>query len=1053
MAHVEHESDDGVRSDADSSAVERDQPNGSVPEQNVSGGEDSGRTVPDSDQPVNGRPAEPDNVHRETSSPIADLYSESPREDDGAHENELSRNSADEVDQPADSVSGQNVPLSEESHEEPVSDSDAAESGHSEPARKGDEDAADYDTESEFGDVLDDVGSLIAELDAVTSDKNELAADESETQVSDLSSTEENKTEDPLYAAMVKAGSVEAETVDVGAGTGGEQVDTTGENDAPSEVEDEVAIGEVAVSSEETGTIEISDERPAVAGVEAGGETEQDVAVDKVAVSAEETARQEESAVEPTAERPVGVESEVEPASTDEAFAETAPPAQIEEETGEPDEQGATEPIPAEAPAGHRRGESLLSPRVLTSVVVGIVAGLLTYTILSMYIVTSPETLALRLGEHETPAESLARARELIEDGVSEQALALLNRAIDRTEPSSDMFDMLYLAATLDDELAGSSPDGATLERIRSRYEDALAEDPGNESAASALHRLGVIYIKQRDYRAARDRFQEVVDRFPEYADLDGVRISIAESYYMEGMYNAAERQLVNIIPSGLRARDRVQAEVLLGRVLEAEGKTDSAERVYRRIAEQNPGTESAATVTERLANIAANRGDYDTAAGLFETLIGQMPDASSNDRLVLKLATTYYAQKDYMRAESRCRELMELFPDSEYVPGATALLSRALAARDRLAEAEQIALEGSVRFPDNAEIVEVLADLCFDRADFENARTYYAQSVRLDPERLSARFRLGESAMELDEFDTAIAEYSAVARAEPVRGRLQYDANLRLADAYVAIGDVESAVDSLLSYLTEFATLELRKPLLKRLASVYHEFGLDADAARVYEQIAGSNTADGALIDAAEAYAAAGEWSRARKLLQRADIEGMPPHTAYKALVLQARLVRRIGDLRGAADRLAEAHARYPEARTLVGMSELLDAYLADNKEASARALVKEAKQWARINGSGDVFAAGLYTRWGDYLFAQGDYKSAAEVFVDIAADSATDEETREWARYQHANCMFGLERYAQAEQMYKQFTADYEQSAWRKAAEAKIEFGAIERQLRGSS
>jgi len=529
------------------------------------------------------------------------------------------------------------------------------------------------------------------------------------------------------------------------------------------------------------------------------------------------------------------------------------------------------------------------------------------------------------------------------------------------------------------------------------------------------------------------------------------VQISIAESHFLDGTYRVAERQLLRMIPSGMLAKNRVRAEALLGRVLEAGGKIDSARKVYARLAEQHPGTQAAAASSERLASIAVKRNDYGTAVQLLEKLIGDTVDVASNDRLVLELAKAYYAQKDYRRAEKRCRDLMELFPDSSYTADAVALLSHTLAARDRLAEAEQIALEGTIRFPESAVIVEALADLCFDKLDFENAREYYAKAVKLEPGRVKAQFRVGESAMKLAEYSTAVNAFSSVAGTEPIRDRIQYEAHLLLADAYVAVGSADLAIESLLSYLTNFATQDMRRPILIRLAQVYSGLGLNADAASTYEQIAGSSTTDETLIDAAAAYSSAGEWSRARLLLRRANIDNMSSAAAYRAMLLKGDLLRRIGDLRGAIVQLADAHSLHPDARTFAGMSALLDAYLADDKMASARTIVKDIREWSARNGSTAAFAAGPYLEWGDYLFERGDYRGAADVFSEITEETEAGAEAREWAEYQYANCLFNLEQFSEAEKLYARFIEQHGKSQWAKAAQTRVNYAAAEQRLRG--
>jgi len=1041
MADVEHEPDAGVPSDSDQPEPE----------------------------------AGSNDVLDESSKPAAELESEVP---DAEKAGEPPSDVPTEGDLAADSVP--------EPEEEVSSVSDQPAVEQSEP------DAGPAETEpvsekTGSDDVLDESSKPAAELESEVPETEKVAgpndqtSDETSPAMEESSSDVEALMEDPLYVAMAKGTSSPAAAADEGVAAETEEVPTSDEDGAMPEDAEAPAAEPVSEPSAEVAS-DIEPESAGEPGVESGQDTEEVAAEESVPqaeaeqegpeVSLDETdAEPEPETDEVAAEESVPqaeaeqegpeialdeTDAEPEPEVDEAVAAETVPQPEIEQEAkevaAEPSGETVAEPGPEKEPVGRRIRAVLLTPRVLTSLVAGIAAALVSYAVLSLHVVRSPESLVGQLSEKQTAAESFARARSLAADGVIDQAVALLDRVIEREQPSSERTDMLYLAAELADGLAGPEPDGMTLEHLRLRYEAALTENADHPRTPSALHRLGVIYMKQRNFEAARKQFQDIVTTFPDYTDMDDVQISIAESHFLEGANRVAERQLLRMIPSGMRAKSRIRADVLLGRVLEAGGKTESAEEVYARLAKQNPGTQAAATSIERLAGLAVQRADYASAVKLLEGLIGDTTDVASNDRLVLELAKAYYAQKDYRRAENRCRDLMELFPDSSYTAEAVALLSRTLAARGRLAEAEQIAVEGTVRFPERAALVEALADLCFDREDFDNALTYYARAVKLEPDRLNTRFQMGESAMKLEQYGTAVNAFAIVSHTEPVRGRIQYQAHLRLADTYLAAGSADRAIESLLSYLTEFATQERRRPILRRLAQVYSELGLNADAARVFEQIAGSSTTDEILIDAASAYSLAGEWNRARLLLDRANIDNMSSATAYRAMLLKGELMRQIGDLRGSIVHLADAHSRYPEARTLAGMSVLLDAYLDDYKTASARTLIKDAREWAAQNGSTDAFAAGPYLHWGDYLFEQGDYKRAADVFSEITHETKAAAEAQEWAQYQYANCQFNLEQFSEAERLYTQFVEQYKQSLWVKAAQTKIQYAAVERRLRAA-
>ena len=126
-------------------------------------------------------------------------------------------------------------------------------------------------------------------------------------------------------------------------------------------------------------------------------------------------------------------------------------------------------------------------------------------------------------------------------------------------------------------------------------------------------------------------------------------------------------------------------------------------------------------------------------------------------------------------------------------------------------------------------------------------------------------------------------------------------------------------------------------------------------------------------------------------------------------------------------------------------------DQYLADAQVAKARALVKEAGQWADTVNLRPEVMENVHLRWADYLFNQGDYATAQTVYEDILGTDGISADASEWTEYRIATCVFEQENYQEAATMFAAFANKYKNSIWKKPAELQIKIAELEQRRRG--
>jgi tetratricopeptide (TPR) repeat protein len=717
------------------------------------------------------------------------------------------------------------------------------------------------------------------------------------------------------------------------------------------------------------------------------------------------------------------------------------------------EDAGAVEEAEEEAePAEVARRKIVLrlpSRKMTVSVAAGLVAGLLVAGWL-----TSVRARRLRMlaGLSDTDGGLLTpldRAKKLIDEERYGEAHELVEAFLEETPPSAERSEGLFLLAHTMQALEQEHPTPTAYTEAREAYRKAIETDPSNPRVPDALWAIARTYLDEEMYQEARAAFEELARKYPNRSDVAEVEFEIAKTYLGQDDSSAAIRTLTSLITTYPDSELVPHAKLQLATALEREAAHDKASTLYRQVLSSFPTDPVGADAQEKLADLELARGNHAEAVALYKKRVEMAVAVTDNDRVLLKLARAYGAMGNWTESAATCRTLLEVFEESELEPEVIVQLCRAEEKGGHIDAALQYAYDGHTKFPENAHLLTMLAELNFRKQEYAEAARFYDKAVAVVPDDPDAWFKGGQAHLEAGDLESSNGCFREVTKRFASTDAC-YEAYLKLADIMYLRGDPQGAIDLLSSRLPEHVVSARRDPLLSKIATLYDDLGLPKLAAETYAKMLDGVEDDAILARMGIASLQAERWDTGLKALRRVDRSRVPPDLAYSMLVELGTALRAFGDLQGAVQALETAVVEYPDYRDARGVAALLRSYLAADRMAEARKLAKEIRSWGSQDTDRTAVADQAALVWGDYLFSRGDYLGALDEFETIAANEQAPDQVREWASYQKGNAYFELGRYDESMVAYRSFLEGYPSSQWKKAAQTRVDVAKLEMRLR---
>ncbi len=160
-------------------------------------------------------------------------------------------------------------------------------------------------------------------------------------------------------------------------------------------------------------------------------------------------------------------------------------------------------------------------------------------------------------------------------------------------------------------------------------------------------------------------------------------------------------------------------------------------------------------------------------------------------------LSTVYNNQRDYQNAVTAYNKVIELDPRR---PSAYSNLGQIYIRMQRLAEAASMLEKALELDPTDKEAALALGDAYKDARDFVKAAEAYEKYLSLKPENPAPAYqRLGESRMQNNQFEQAIAAFQEALKADP----RSLNINLNLAQSYEKAGQLDKS-EATFNFLAE---------------------------------------------------------------------------------------------------------------------------------------------------------------------------------------------------------------------------------------------------------
>jgi tetratricopeptide (TPR) repeat protein len=341
------------------------------------------------------------------------------------------------------------------------------------------------------------------------------------------------------------------------------------------------------------------------------------------------------------------------------------------------------------------------------------------------------------------------------------------------------------------------------------QYSEFIDNYPDHDLAGAAKYALGWSYFMMGDFENATGPLIDFLENYDPpsialYPFETDTKLRIGDSYYAQGKYREAldyYNQTIGAEPGGDYAMFQVaNSHYRMNRNFEAVTQFRRMLRIY-------PYSSLREQAQYNIAYIYLNTGNYDQAIEEFHTVIRRFPGTEWAARAQYNIGDSYYNAGNFEEAIEAYRQVLEDYPRSNYIIEAINGIQFA-----------------QLSAGDDDTSTDILEDFLADNPTSTTA------------DRL--RFRQAENLMQAGEYEAAVSEFRQYLRITNNRSLIP-DAYLNMADAFVRTDDVPSAIEALITLVSEFPDSDQAAPALAELGRLQYEEGEYAESKRWFEELA----------------------------------------------------------------------------------------------------------------------------------------------------------------------------------------------------------------------
>lgn len=380
-----------------------------------------------------------------------------------------------------------------------------------------------------------------------------------------------------------------------------------------------------------------------------------------------------------------------------------------------------------------------------------------------------------------------------------------------------------------------------------------------------ALYGAGYALFKLGRYEESAGRLNRLLTDFPSGKFTFDARVRLADCYFFQKDYKAAETAYRTVIRQFPERADRDYAMYQLGQAYFRLGNLDDALRQFQGILTGLPASSLADDAQYAIGWLWFQGKNYDEAIREFRVLLQKFPESDLGARTLYSIGDAYYNQQDYPAAEQSYRDVLRRYPKGTYVADAISGIQYCLLAQGKQDQALAV-IDAFVREnPGSADAQGLLlkkGDLLFSQKQYDAAvREYrgFAERYAESPLRANAWFWIGRSYEMLGRMLDAASAFDRAAAVPNATTRIRAEASFQSGEVYRALKSYEKAAEAYQRAVTAGKGTTIAADAAFRLGTVSDEKGDIADALQRYNGVIaahpGTEAADRSKLALARIY------------------------------------------------------------------------------------------------------------------------------------------------------------------------------------------------------
>jgi len=172
----------------------------------------------------------------------------------------------------------------------------------------------------------------------------------------------------------------------------------------------------------------------------------------------------------------------------------------------------------------------------------------------------------------------------------------------------------------------------------------------------------------QEDYKNAYQKFQEIVEKYPD-SEYCLIALGMIQRYYLEGISGPQEESRKSLsleeeTPHKLMIK--AQVKYITARSM---ADVEEAVQIWRKIMDKYPNSKLVDDAQLKIAKFYYDKRDYEQAIKECQKIIDKYPDSNSAPAADIWIAYCYGFLKNYSMAIEKCKEVINKYPNNIYAP------------------------------------------------------------------------------------------------------------------------------------------------------------------------------------------------------------------------------------------------------------------------------------------------------------------------------------------------------------------------------------------------